>query len=124
MERMAVSFERRGEGADERIAGEVRVTTTDALALDFVVPAIERLRTSHPEVKVILSTTTRILDLARRDADIAVRTLRPEQSDLIVRQLGKWRVGLYAASAYLERRGEPRPGEGSQVTTSHSINRA
>lgn len=111
MERLAVSFERRGEGADERMAGEVRVTTTDALALDFVVPAIKCLRTSHPEVRVILSTTTRLLDLARREADIAVRTLRPEQPDLMVRQLGRWQVGLYATQGYLERHGEPGRGE-------------
>lgn len=112
MERMAVSFERRGEGADARVAGEVRVTTTDALAVDFVVPAIERLRASHPEVRVILSTTTRLLDLARREADIAVRTLRPEQPDLIVRQLGCWEVGLYATRSYLAKHGEPKPGQG------------
>lgn len=112
MERMAVSFERRGEGADARVAGEVRVTTTDALAVDFVLPAIEHLRASHPEVRVILSTTTRLLDLARREADIAVRTLRPEQPDLIVRQLGCWEVGLYATRSYLEKHGEPLPGQG------------
>ncbi|MDQ7729283.1 LysR family transcriptional regulator [Halomonas sp. SpR8] len=112
MERLAVSFKRRGEGADERVAGEVRVTTTDALAVDFVVPAIERLRASHPEVRVILSTTTRLFDLARREADVAVRTLRPEQPELIVRQLGRWEVGLYATQRYLEQHGEPQPGEG------------
>ena len=112
MERMAVSFERRSEGADARVAGEVRLTTTDALAVDFVVPAIERLRSAHPEVRVILSTTTRQLDLARREADIAVRTLRPEQPDLIVRQLGRWEVGLYATQDYLARHGEPQPDEG------------
>ncbi|RQS67445.1 LysR family transcriptional regulator [Burkholderia sp. Bp8963] len=112
MERLAVSFERRSEGADERIAGDVRVTTTDALAVDFVVPAIERLQVRHPDVRVILSTTTRMLDLARREADVAVRTLRPEQSELIVRQLGSWEVGLYAARRYLARRGEPQPGSG------------
>ncbi|MGU7774153.1 LysR family transcriptional regulator [Burkholderia sp. MR1-5-21] len=110
MERLAVSFERRSEGADERIAGDVRVTTTDALAVDFVVPAIERLQVRHPEVRVILSTTTRLLDLARREADIAVRTLRPEQPDLIVRQLGSWEVGLYASRRYLARHGEPQRG--------------
>lgn len=109
---MAVSFERRSEGADARVAGEVRVTTTDALAVDFVVPAIERLRASHPEVRVILSTTTRLLDPARRDADIAVRTLRPEQPDLIVRQLGCWDVGLYATRGYLAKHGEPQRGKG------------
>lgn len=112
MERLAVSFERRSEGADARVAGEVRVTTTDALAVDFVVPAIERLQDRHPEVRVILGTTTRLLDLARREADIAVRTLRPEQPDLIVRQVGCWEVGLYASRRYLERHGEPRPGGG------------
>ncbi|MGQ0333207.1 LysR family transcriptional regulator [Halomonas elongata] len=112
MERLAVSFERLSEGADERVAGEVRVTTTDALAVDFVVPAIERLRTTHPDIRVILSTTTRLLDLARREADVAVRTLRPEQPDLIVRQLGRWEVGLYATQGYLERHGEPHPDEG------------
>ncbi|WP_085665699.1 LysR family transcriptional regulator [Pseudomonas sp. B5(2017)] len=111
MERMAVSFERRGEGTDTHASGEVRVTTTDALAVDFVVPAIERLRASHPEVRVILTTTTRLLDLGRREADVAVRTLRPEQPDLIVRQLARWDVGLYATRSYLEQHGEPRLGE-------------
>ncbi|WP_295484563.1 LysR family transcriptional regulator [uncultured Pseudomonas sp.] len=109
MERMAVSFERRGEGADARAEGEVRVTTTDALAVDFLVPAIERLRASHPDIRVILTTTTRLLDLARREADIAVRTVRPEQPDLIVRRLASWDVGLYATRGYLARYGTPEP---------------
>ncbi|KFJ12622.1 lysR substrate binding domain protein [Delftia acidovorans] len=104
MEHMAVSIERRGEGADARVA------TTDALAVDFVVPALEHLRARHPEVRVILSTTRRQLDLARREADIAVRTLRPEQPDLIVRQLGCWDVGLCATEGYLAKNGEPQPG--------------
>lgn len=110
MERLAVSFERRSEGADARVAGDVRVTTTDALAVDFVVPAIERLQRRHPDVRVLLSTTTRVLDLARREADIAVRTTRPDPPDLIVRLLARWDVGLYATRRYLERFGEPRPG--------------
>ncbi|QEM81709.1 LysR family transcriptional regulator [Halomonas binhaiensis] len=112
MERMAVSFERLSEGKDKRVAGEVKVTTTDALAVDFVVPAIENLKAQYPEVKVLLNTSTRLLDLARREADIAVRTLRPEQPDLIVRQLGNWEVGLYASQRYLESHGEPQQGEG------------
>jgi|SRR5471030_1843133 len=111
IERLAVSFERRSEGADERIAGEVRVTTTDALAVDFLVPAIERLRLQHPEIRVILSTTTRLLDLGRREADIAVRTLRPEQPDLIVKKLESWQVGLYATKAYIARHGQPTERE-------------
>ncbi|MDP9555763.1 UNVERIFIED_ORG: DNA-binding transcriptional LysR family regulator [Pseudomonas parafulva] len=110
MERMAVSFERQGEGNDPHPSGEVRLTTTDALAVDFVIPAIEQLRVTHPQVRVILTTTTRLLDLGRREADVAVRTVRPEQPDLIVRRLAHWPVGLYAAQRYLDLRGKPEPG--------------
>lgn len=109
MERLAVSFERRSEGSDERVEGEVRVTTTDTLAIDFVIPAIERLQTRHPGIRVLLSTTPRLLDLSLREADIAIRTERPEQQGLIVRRLGSWEVGLYASRSYVARRGEPKP---------------
>jgi DNA-binding transcriptional LysR family regulator len=110
MERVAVSFERRSEGADERVEGEVRVTTTDTLALDFVIPAIEVLQARHPGVRVVLSTTPRLLDLSRREADIAIRTERPDLQGLIVRRLGSWEVGLYASRSYVARRGMPKPG--------------
>jgi DNA-binding transcriptional LysR family regulator len=111
MEQIAVSFQRRAEKHDVRVSGEVRVTTTDAIAADFVIPAIERLRSDCSALRVILSTTTKVLDLGRRDADIAIRTVRPEHSDLIVRQLAKWDVGLYATRRYLDAHGMPRHGE-------------
>lgn len=111
MEQIAVSFQRRAEKHDVRVSGEVRVTTTDAIAADFVIPAIDSLRSSCSALRVILSTTTTVLDLGRRDADIAIRTVRPEHSDLIVRKLAKWDVGLYATRRYLELRGMPRHGQ-------------
>ncbi|UQR66640.1 LysR family transcriptional regulator [Bradyrhizobium sp. C-145] len=110
MERLAVSFEHRSVGSDARVAGDVRVTTTDSLAIDFVIPAIDRVRIDHPDIRVILTTTTKLLDLGRREADIAVRTLRPAHSDLIVRRLAEWEVGLYASRKYLDARGRPRRG--------------
>lgn len=112
MEQLAVSFARRTQGDDARVAGEVRVTTTDALAVDFVIPAIDTLRARYPDVRVILTTTTRVLDLTRREADIAIRTVRPTHAGLIVRKLGEWDVGLYATRTYLDAHGEPVPGDG------------
>jgi DNA-binding transcriptional LysR family regulator len=112
MERLAVSFARRSEANDTKIKGEVRVSTTDSLAMDFVVPAIETLRNSYPDVRVTLSTTTRLLDLGRREADVAIRTRRPEQPDLIARRLAIWPVGLFASRDYIERRGLPILGGG------------
>ena len=110
MERLAVSLERQAAGADARIDGEVRVTTTDALAVDFVIPAIERLRASHPGVRVILGTTTRLLDLGRREADIAVRTSRPTQPSLIVRKSGCMRRGATWPSVANRTPVRPLPG--------------
>ena len=47
-------------------------------------------------------------NLTQRDADIAIRHVRPDQPDLIARHLGDFRANLYAASDYLDRTGRPR----------------
>jgi DNA-binding transcriptional LysR family regulator len=111
MERAACEFERRTRGADSRLEGEVRVTTTDSLAMDFVVPALHMLRARHPAIRVILTTSIQVMNLTRRDADLAVRTVRPENPDLICRRLAQWDVGLYAAREYVRTRGLPDPGQ-------------
>ncbi|WP_454727027.1 MULTISPECIES: LysR family transcriptional regulator [Cupriavidus] len=110
MEQSAHELLRQAQGADTRLEGEVRVTTTDSLALEFLIPAIGRLHAAHPDVKILLDTSTTVLNLARREADIAVRTMKPENPDLVARRLARWPVGLYAAPAYLARHGEPVPG--------------
>lgn len=111
MERSAHEFVRQTQGVDKRLAGEVKVTTTDALAIGFVVPSIERLRAKHPGVTVQLSTSTQILNLAKREADVAVRTVKPDNPDLLARRLASWEMGLFASEGYLKRRGEPVVGQ-------------
>jgi DNA-binding transcriptional LysR family regulator len=112
MEQFAHDLVRQAQGVDTRLAGEVRVTTTDTLALEFLIPAIAALHAEHPDVKVQLSTSTQMLNLARREADIAVRTQKPENPDLVARRLARWPVGLYASPRYLKRYGHPEPGTG------------
>ncbi|WP_322069704.1 LysR family transcriptional regulator [Paraburkholderia bannensis] len=111
MERAAHDLTRQTQGLDKRLAGDVKLTTTDALALEFVVPAIARLHAKHPDVCVHLSTSTKLLNLAKREADIAVRTVRPSNPGLVARQLASWEMGLFASKAYLDRYGEPEPGQ-------------
>lgn len=112
MEQSAHELVRQAQGVDNRLAGEVRVTTTDSLALAFVIPAIADLHVEHPDVRVQLSTSTQMLNLARRESDIAIRTQKPESPDLVARRLARWRVGLYATEDYLRRHGEPERGTG------------
>lgn len=112
MERFANDLVRQAQGTDARLAGEVKVTTTDTLALEFVIPAIARLHAEHSDVQVTLNTSTQLLNLARRESDIAIRNQKPENPDLVARRLARWSVGLYASPTYLAQHGEPRLVDG------------
>ncbi|OXI79331.1 LysR family transcriptional regulator [Burkholderia sp. AU31652] len=111
MEQSAHDLVRHTQGVDKRLAGEVKLSTTDALAHEFVMPALERLHAKHPDVSVMLDTTSLLLNLAKREADIAIRTVKPRNPDLLARRLARWEVGLFASPDYVQRHGEPVPGE-------------
>ena len=110
MEGSALELERQIQGLDDRLTGSVRVSTTDSLAIDFLIPAIACLHEQHPDVQVQLDASTQILSLAKREADIAVRNTRPDNPDLIARRIARWPVGLFAAQAYVDDHGVPEPG--------------
>jgi DNA-binding transcriptional LysR family regulator len=95
-----------GEAASER--GAVRVTASDVIGCEVLPPIFAAFRAEHPGIAVELALTNRTEDLSRRDADIAVRMVRPTQSGLLARRIGVSRIGLYAHRRYLARFGEPR----------------
>ena len=76
MESAALDLERIAAGRDSLVTGSVRLTTTEALAYQVIVPAISALRQTHPDLQVDLVLGVRSLDIARRDADLAVRFAR------------------------------------------------
>jgi DNA-binding transcriptional LysR family regulator len=112
MEHAADQFQRKMQGIDNRLSGSVRVTTSDTMASHFVLDAMRRLHVAHPEIRVILSTGTEITNLTRREADLAVRTLKPDNPDLISRRLVRRAMGLYAARGYIKARGMPERAAG------------
>jgi DNA-binding transcriptional LysR family regulator len=111
MEQAALVIERRVAGLDDQLAGTIRVATTDTLGKRFVVPAIARMRQAHPGIEIVCVTAAQIANLTRREADLAIRTVRPDSPDLIVRRLGQLEMRCYASRAYRAARGEPREGE-------------
>jgi len=112
MESAALDVERIAAGRDSLAAGTVRLTTTEALAHRVVAPAIATVRKSHPALQVDLMVGVRTLDIARRDADLAVRFARPTAPELVCRKLGEVGYSLYASRRYLARRGSPKRGAG------------
>ncbi|WP_439879119.1 LysR family transcriptional regulator [Pseudomonas prosekii] len=110
MELSALELQRQIQGLDDRLTGIVRVSTTDSLAIDFLIPAIARLHRKHPDVRVQLDASTQMISLAKREADIAVRNARPDNPALIARRIARWPVGLFASQEYLDAHGVPAPG--------------
>jgi DNA-binding transcriptional LysR family regulator len=95
-----------GEAAADR--GAVRVTASDVIGCEVLPPILAAFHAAHPGIAIELALSNRTADLARRDADIAVRMVRPTQSGLVARRIGASRIGLYAHRDYLARFGEPR----------------
>ena len=111
MEAAAMDLRSKIEGQDESPGGLVRVTSADSIAIEFLLPAIERLQQRWPNIRVDLEVSSQLLSLGRRQADIALRNVRPEAPDLVVRRVASWPVGLFASPAYLARFGEPLPDD-------------
>ncbi|MFT3775518.1 MAG: LysR family transcriptional regulator [Minicystis sp.] len=95
-------------GADAHTDGVLRLTTGDGLFVHVLAPALPALRARHPGLRLEFLAATRPLDLARREADLAVRLFRPREPGLVAKRLAPLPYGLYAAPAYLDRAGAPR----------------
>jgi DNA-binding transcriptional LysR family regulator len=113
MEEEALAIERDLSGADERLAGTVRVTSTEMLATRFVAPYLERFRQRYPDITLELQCTPDLVSLARREADVALRLARPREEDLVCKRLADIPLALYASHAYVATRGMPASAEAS-----------
>jgi DNA-binding transcriptional LysR family regulator len=92
----------------ERPNGELKVTTTVGLGVNWLTPRLGEFMDLYPDVRINLITTDEELDLAMREADVAVRLRQPVQPDLIQRKLFSVRFHIYASPEYLKRFGTPR----------------
>lgn len=98
-------------GHAQDISGPVCVSVTDIFAA-FVMPhVIAELQEIAPLIVIEVLASNTLSDIQRREADIAVRHVRPEQPDLIARKIRDSAGRLYASSAYLQRIGRPQRPE-------------
>lgn len=95
-------------GKSDAIEGNICITTTELLATFILPPIIRKLRRSEPGIEIEIVSTNDESNLNRREADIAIRSFRPSQPELIVKKLFDARGHLYAATGYLEELGNPK----------------
>lgn len=104
IEAAALAFER-GVEAAERVQGRVRLATAETLATALLIPALPTLRARYPDLTVEIATDIRSANLHRREADLALRMVRPVQGNVTVKRIGTMRYGLYGSQDYLTGRG-------------------
>ena len=101
-------------GQSQRIEGQVCITATDLMSMHLLPGALKRLREMEPGIEVEVIASNDVRDLQRREADIAIRHGRPEQSELIAKLVRETSIHLYASTEYLDQYG--RPGSPSDLS--------
>jgi DNA-binding transcriptional LysR family regulator len=93
-------------------SGLVRVAASTVVAQYLLLPSLAGLHQRHPQLRVDLDVSDRLVDLVHDDIDIAIRTATTLADTLVARKIGSLGRSLYAAPAYLASAGTPaHPGE-------------
>ena len=117
METAAAALLRQASGEASAVRGTVRIAASVMIG-GAVLPAIlARFQSDYPEIALEVSLSNSTDDLLRREADIAIRMVRPTQEALLARHVGTVTIGLYAHRRYIERHGLPAdlPELGSHI---------
>jgi DNA-binding transcriptional LysR family regulator len=94
-------------GQSQAIEGHVRITATNVMATYYLPAMLKQLREIAPEIEIDVVASNEVRDLTRREADIAIRHVRPEQPDLIAKLVGETSAHFYASTEYLDKHGRP-----------------
>lgn len=94
--------------------GHVRLATAENLANEIIIPSLVGLLNAHPGLTVEILTDISTSNLHRRDADLAVRMVRPERGNLTVQRIGTLGYGLYGSKDYLDCRSDADPNPMSE----------
>jgi DNA-binding transcriptional LysR family regulator len=82
----------------------VRIATAENLANPLIIPSIPTLLDRHPGLGVEVITDVHTVNLHRRDADLAIRMVKPDRGNVTIRRLGVLGFGLYGAAGYVQAR--------------------
>ena len=95
-------------GRSQAVAGVVSISATDVMATHLLPPLVRRLRDQEPGIAIAVIAADAISDLLRREADIAIRHVKPEQPELIARLVREAEANFYASEDWVQVHGHPR----------------
>jgi len=107
METAAEALLRQASGESGAVRGTIRISASEMVGGAVLPPMLARFQSEYPEIALELSLSNTQDDLLRREADIAIRMVRPTQDALLARPVGTVTIGFYAHRRYVERHGLP-----------------
>jgi len=107
----AEKFALKAAGQQTVLTGSVRIAASEVVATYILPKILTAFREEEPKIDIELVASNKIENLLSRDADIAVRMIKPTQSDLIARKVNDMQLGAFATKNYLERHGKPKTPE-------------
>ena len=108
MDNAANELARNVSGLEPGISGTVRITASQPVACFVLPPILAQMRLALPDIQVELVASNAVSNLLRREADIALRMVQPDQASLVVKRIARVTLGTYAHRGYLRRRGTPK----------------
>ncbi len=95
-------------GKDQRLQGPVRIAAPGGLANYLLKYGLKRVTELYPEIELNLLTGPEVLNLSKREADLAIRFVKPEEQNLHLTRLADWPVGLYGSKDFWKRGVQPK----------------
>lgn len=102
-------------GQSQNVEGTIRVTASEIQAAYLLPPIVAKLRHHAPGITVDLVASNAAGDIRRREADIAIRSFRPAEPELIAKKIRDDAARLYATPAYLDSIGNPRSSDAARA---------
>ena len=91
-----------------QIKGKLIVTTVVSFGTTWLTPRIKEFMDLHPDIEIELIFNDKELDLATRQADVAIRMRRPKQLNLIQKKFVNFNYHIYGSNEYLQKNGYPK----------------
>jgi DNA-binding transcriptional LysR family regulator len=108
IETAITDFERYAAASDTELVGTIRVTCPETAGYRLMKsPLLDNFHARFPGLRVELVMVDRILDLAKGEADIALRTSAPQDETLVARKIAEVHWAVFASRSYISRRGLP-----------------
>jgi DNA-binding transcriptional LysR family regulator len=103
----SAALRRTASAGRDDISGAVRISASVVIGAEVLPPILTEFRERHPGIVIELVLSNQTTDVLRREADIAIRMVKPTQDALVARYVGRVELGLFAHRCYLDTHGRP-----------------